>query len=198
MAFSPDGRTLATGHPDSTILVWELPPRVPQPAPSNDAEWDRLWTDLASADPKAGYAAAWRLADAPEPAIAFLKRRLKHSPGPKADRLAALVADLESESFAKRQAASKELASLGEVVEPVLRDALKAGMSAEAVRRIEDLLSGRHAAPTADALRQGRAIHALEGIGTPAAKALLVDLAAGDAAARLTRDAQEALSRLPR
>jgi hypothetical protein len=166
-------------------------------APRDDAEWDRLWADLASSDPKVGYAAAWRLADAAAPSVAFLKPRLKPPPGPAVGRLTALVADLESDSFAKRQAASKELAALGEAADFALRDALKAGLSPEAAKRIEALLPQRYGPPSADTLRLGRAVHALEVMGTPAARALLTDLARGDAVMRLTRDAREALARMP-
>jgi WD40 repeat protein len=32
LCFAPDGRTLATGNVDSTILIWDLPPARQPPA----------------------------------------------------------------------------------------------------------------------------------------------------------------------
>src|SRR4051794_37782471 len=32
MAYAPDGRTLVTGHADTTVLVWDLSPLVRRPA----------------------------------------------------------------------------------------------------------------------------------------------------------------------
>ena len=54
------------------------------------------------------------------------------------------------------------------------------------------------AKPSPARLRELRAVELLEGIGTPAAKRLLVELAKGAAAAPLTQDAAAALARLER
>ena len=52
-----------------------------------------------------------------------------------------LIADLDSETFAVRDSAMKELTKLGDAAAPALRDALDKAPSAEARRRIEGLLA---------------------------------------------------------
>ena len=64
LAFSPDGRTLASGGGDSTILLWDLTGRrgdgFLQPARLTPGEVDKLWTDLSgeAAHVKTGMTAA--------------------------------------------------------------------------------------------------------------------------------------------
>jgi hypothetical protein len=106
------------------------------------------------------------------------------------------VADLDSKEFAVRQAASKELRQLGAQAEPQLRQVLSRAPSAESRRRIERLLQGIEDRTEPEALRQGRALHVLERLATPAARELLAELAKGDAAAALTQQAGEALRRV--
>jgi hypothetical protein len=70
--------------------------------------------------------------------------------------------------------------------------------SVEVRRRMTDLLKKVAAAtPTPEEVRAIRLVEALEQAGTAAARRLLADLAGGAAAARLTREAQAALQRLP-
>lgn len=77
LAFSPDGRRLATGLPDSTILVWEvnLPPTRSEP--STAAALDALFNDLKGADAAKAWQAVWRLADAPAQTVSALREPLK-------------------------------------------------------------------------------------------------------------------------
>jgi RNA polymerase sigma factor (sigma-70 family) len=76
LAFSPDGRQLATGLPDSTILVWEvnLPPTRSEPLAAGAL--DALFNDLKGADAAKAWQAVWRLADAPAQAVPALRERL--------------------------------------------------------------------------------------------------------------------------
>ncbi len=108
------------------------------------------------------------------------------------------IADLDSNQFAVRAAAAKELAVLGEVAEPALRQALDGKPSVELRKRVEALLAGMRTAPPEETLRSLRAIQVLERIGTPDAQRVLRKLATGAAAARETRDARDALERLAR
>ena len=77
-----------------------------------------------------------------------------------------------------------------------MRQRLKATASAEARKAIALLLErldGWLAEP--QRLREVRAVEALQRNGTPAARKLLAELATGDPAARLTREARAALER---
>src|SRR5205807_5136388 len=110
-----------------------------------------------------------------------------------------LIADLDSEEFARREKAAAELAKFGESAVPALRDALKRDPSAEASRRLQTLLErAENAEPSGELLRGLRAIEILESITTPEARQLVQRLADGAPKARLTREAKAALERLER
>lgn len=116
-----------------------------------------------------------------------------------AKQLARLIADLGSSGFRERERAQDELERLDDKAEPTLRRALAQAPSLEVRRRLEKLLQrleGPVIAP--EQLRNLRAVEALERIATPAAQQLLGTLAQGDPEARLTRDANQSLSRLQR
>ena len=109
------------------------------------------------------------------------------------------IADLDSPRFAVRQQAAVKLGQLGDLAVPLFKDALAKQPTPEARQRLEQLLD-RAEAPLAsgEELRALRAVEVLERIGTPGALALLADVAKGDPAARLTRDAKASLERLSR
>jgi len=80
------------------------------------------------------------------------------------------VADLDSREFAKREKAGQELCKRGADAVPVLREVLRAGPSLEVTRRIEALLDKPDLRNwPADTVRDIRAIHTLEQMGTEAA-----------------------------
>jgi hypothetical protein len=105
--------------------------------------------------------------------------------------------DLDHVQFVRRQQAFNELARTGKRAEPVLREALAAGPSAEKRMRLDALLT-RLASPTPspDYFRLTRAVQVLEYIGDPNARETLKLLAAGEHTAPLTRDAKAAANRL--
>jgi hypothetical protein len=113
--------------------------------------------------------------------------------------VAALLAGLNSDRFAEREEATKELEGLGGLVEPAVRRALADKPSPEAKKRLEALAAQIDAlTPGPGELRAVRAVEVLEHAGTPAARRLLAELARGVAEARHTREAREALRRLER
>jgi hypothetical protein len=189
LALLPGGRGLLTGLTDGTILVWDITPEAPA---ANEPE--RLWTDLAADDARKAYRAVHALAASPAPTIAYLKQHLRAVPELDAKHVAQLIADLDSDEFAVREAATKELAAQGERVQPALRQALHGAPSAEVRRRLEGLLAP-HRVPTGEVLRVLRAVWVLERIGTAEARQILQALASG-AMAPQTRAAREALERL--
>jgi WD40 repeat protein len=200
MAFMPNGRALATGLGDSTIIVWDVMPALRKlPAPASELtakEFDTLWADLAGDEAGNAYRAIHALCSSA--AIPYLAERLHPIRPVDAKHVEKLIADLDKEEFAVREAAAKELAGLAEQIEPLLRKAREDNPSAELKRRIASLLNAPQRSLTGERLRTLRAIAALERAGTAEARDVLRKLAEGDAKARETREAKEALARLER
>jgi len=196
LAYSPDGKRLATGHVDSTILIWnvELPANPPAP-PFSHEKLDQAWRDLADFDAKKGMAAVWALQDRPEQALALFQERLKPVQPPDAAHFKALLTDLDDSNYRKREEASKQLADLGEAVVPALRLALKNWLSIEQQTRIEKLLDGYVPSkpPQGNDLRCLRALTVLEAIRTPVSEKLTRLLAAGLESAKTTIEAKQTL-----
>ena len=109
------------------------------------------------------------------------------------------LAALDSDRFAEREAATAELAELGEEAEPLLRAALDKRPSAEVQRRLKQLLAERVEGGGGPAdWRRSRGLEALERAGSPEAVRLVRALAGGKREARLTKEARAALQRLQR
>jgi WD40 repeat protein len=202
LAFSPDGRALATGGADTTVLLWDaagLQPAEPLKKQLPAKELDALWSDLASADPAAAGKAVSQLAAAPADAVPYLAKQVRPAEGKPLDdaALAKRIADLNADDFETREKAERELAVQGAAAGPALRKALAGDPPAETKQRAQRLLD-KLASPDAsgDALRLRRAVEALELAGTPDAVKHLEALAKGKAEADLTDDAKAALGRL--
>jgi hypothetical protein len=200
LAFSPTGRTVATGLADSTILVWDVSAArtaATRRRDLDDKELKRLWTDLAGDAPTAEAAGA-ALAAASVQAVALIKERVGPATEVPAERLRRLLADLDSPQFTARDAAVRELEKLGDRAEPALRRALEGKPSLEVRRRIESVLSSLRLVRQPELLRGLRAIRVLEQVGTPVARQVLQALADGTPEARLTQEAKASLQRLTR
>jgi WD40 repeat protein len=196
-AFAPSGWRLATGsYADGSALVWDLPLLFRSQLPGKDARPEVLWDMMAGDDAAAAHRALWRLAALPG-ADAFLSRRLTEVERVPPERLRALLADLGSPDFAKRQRAEDALAAAGEAVRAALAEADRGAKDAEVRRRLARLRA-RLRPPEARRLREVRAVLALEARGTLEARRLLETLAAGAPEARLTQEAGAALRRLER
>lgn len=199
VAFDGSGRRLVSGSGDTTALVWDVPAwaRGAAAGPALEAAArERAWADLAESDPARAFPAVQALGADPDSA-AYLRERLKPAAGVDEAALARLIADLDSDMFAVRDRASRELEALGELAAPSLRKALKREVSAEVVRRVEDLLARSNSTSLgADQLRVLRAVEVLERLGTPEAEAVLRTVAGGAPGALGTVQAQEALERL--
>jgi RNA polymerase sigma factor (sigma-70 family) len=187
-AMSADGRFLLTGGYDQVAYVWGLKPaavtRTIRPI-------DRLTGDSAEQTREA----VWALAADPD-GPRLLRERFKRAEGPKPESVREWIADLDHPTFAKREAASAALARAGVFVEPAVRRALQANPTAEARERLTKVLTGISHRPTPDDVAHSRAVQALELAGTPAARKVLEEWAAGAEGAWLTVDAGAALERL--
>jgi hypothetical protein len=155
---------------------------------------ERLWRDLADRDAFRAFEAVCALSGAGDRGVAYLRGRLDLTP-PDVARIRRLIADLDSEEFATREAASKELRRLGHQAEGELLATAATGPPLEQRARIEELLRSLRAFPQPpELLRSLRAVAALEHIGDAEAKALLQEVGKGSGRAAL--EAQAALRRL--
>jgi WD40 repeat protein len=196
LAFSPDGRTLASGGQDHITFLWDV---IDRPAAANDRrDLPAWWADLAATDGKqAGVAIACFLRS-PGPSAAFLKDRLRPASVDE-KRVLRLLADFGDREFSKREAAARELAQLGDLAEVPLRQLLRTELTLESKRRTEELLAKMESSPLPpETLQALRAVEVLEFVGTPAARHVLETLAQGAPNARLTQHAAAALTRLGR
>jgi RNA polymerase sigma factor (sigma-70 family) len=196
LAFAPDGRSLVCGMNNGTALVWDVIPAKLEREPTRD-ELEKCWADLAGEACRA-YEAVGALVAAAGRGVDFLKEHVAPSKVIAPERLRKLIADLDSDEFTVRDAAVKELDRLGEQAAPALRQALADRPSAEVRKQAEALLDAPYLVRSPEVVRRLRAIQALEHIGGKEARRLLEDLAAGDPAARETREAKASLERLAR
>jgi hypothetical protein len=201
VAFSADGRRLLSGSRDTTALIWDTADLLPreEEARLDVAELRRLWDALASPDGAPALRAVRRLARAPAQALPYVREGLGKLPAVDRDRLAKLLAELDADAFAKREAAYAELARLGKLAEAGLRRLLEMNPSLEARKRAEALLKQLDDWQVSPAVLQAvRALEVLELIATPEARQVIEMLAKGAGDARVSEEAQAALARLAR
>src|SRR5262249_13689135 len=123
-----DGKTLASGSWDTTVLLWDVP----------RARLVGLWHLLAGEQESAVHAAK-ALAANPPGAVLLLKERLQRAAAQEAPYVR-LIADLDNDRFDAREKASRELEKSATAAEFALRLAIEGGLSVEAQRRAQEIL----------------------------------------------------------
>jgi WD40 repeat protein len=201
VAFSSDGRKVASGSVDSTILVWDVTGRLRgnglQPLDLSNEALKELWADMAGEDGYKTHEAIWTMVSAANQAVPFLKQHLRPAEPADPHQLALWIADLDNRDFEVRNKADLELEKLGELAEPVLREALVNASTAEVRRRVERILEQCERSILPPHVMQGvRAIEALEHIGSPEAINVIQVLAGGTPNAKLTKESKVSLERL--
>ena len=163
--------------------------------PVNWMDADKLWLDLGG-PPEQAYRIVWPLLGDSKRAMEVLSKRLEADNGATDKEITQLVANLASPKFAQRDVAIRRLKQIGTRSFPALELAIKKAPDLETTRRIQELLKTVETSLTPETLRDLRGLQILELIGTPEARQLLAQVAAGDAGAAKTRLAQSALERL--
>jgi hypothetical protein len=167
------------------------------PAPKVEALWEQLGSD----DGARAFEATRQLAARAE-TLPFLTDRVRELAASDAfendpERVAKMIADLDSDDFDTREKAGKDLKTLGKLAEPALKKALEGKLSAEAKRQVKEALAeiGKQT-QSADGLRAARALETLEWIGTPEARKVLETTAKTARAQWLREAAAASLRRL--
>jgi hypothetical protein len=198
LRFAPDGRILAAGGADSTIVLWDVAGSATNYVQRAALDVEACWADLGAEDAVRAWKAGWALSATPQRCVELMRKQLRPAAVVSAPRLAALVTDLDSNDYWTRERASMELAKMREIAVPTLQQALAGDPSLEVRRRTEDLLARLERVPAPEQLRLLRSVAILERIATPEARNVLRALAGGAPEALLSRETRASLQRLNR
>lgn len=192
LTFTPGGQLLS-GSRDTTVLAWDTrPPRV-----ADSVSLESAWNDLAAREAGASFKSEGAFLAAPANAVRLFADKVKPVEALDPKRIERLLADLGSDEFAVREAASTALHGLDHQAKPYLEETLKSSESAEVRVRVKRILEQKQdAALTSEQIRQIRAVMVLELIGDGESKNLLQRWAGGPVGALLTMEASAALKRL--
>jgi WD40 repeat protein len=202
LAFFDAGRKLASTGAEGTALIWAVPQSARTEAKDiTPEECEKLWASLAVEMGKdaaaTAYAAQCTLIGAKQTAT-FLKKRLPPVPHAQAAKVAAFRTTLNSDKWAVRQQAVKDLKQMGTAAEGLLCQLLDGNPALEQRLRVQPLLDALYGPSTwPERLRLLRALEVLERIGDDDARALVEALANGAPGAWLTVQAGLAQKRLP-
>jgi hypothetical protein len=182
VAFSQDGKMLATGD-GHNVFLWDL---VPGGLPSREllpkVEMEALWKDIENDDALKAYHAICRFASAPKSAFPFVRERFRI---PSEERFQVLLKDLGADDYEERSRASEELAS--PLWEELIRKQLDIEGDVGKRDEMKKILALIYCPRKGVSLTISRATQALEFMGTAEAKAFLESLGTPDSKAASKR-----------
>jgi WD40 repeat protein len=197
-ALAPDCRTFATGHLDTTLMLWKtaVVERAGAAVPAA-GELVAAWKSLSGSDAVAAYRARQTLLAGGKATVALLRAEVRAAVAPDQRMLAKWIAELDDAKFKVREKATAELLRHGEMAQGPLKEVLKGKPTLEVRQRVEQLLAKIADQPIPPATwRSLTAIAVLEGIGDASAREVLEELSRGLPGMRVTAAAQAALQRL--
>ncbi len=195
VAFTTTGHLVSMGEAGArwSVSLLELGADTPI------ADVETAWAQLAQADPAPAYAARrWWFARGGE--LALLAERLVPAPVLDEAAIVRLVGQLGAPEFARREAASAELAAAMAAIRPRLERARATAKDPEVQARLAGLLARSEqrlllGCTDGALLRSLRLVDGLGWLEAPAARELLDRLAAGSAGHPLTLAARAAVAR---
>jgi hypothetical protein len=111
LRFSPDGQLLGSGGDDTAVIVWDAAAfRVPRPAEQKLGERAaKMWDELTAEDAGRAFQAIQALSNSGAEAVAFIRGNLRPMKEKLGERINSLLVQLDARSFAKRDAAMRQL-----------------------------------------------------------------------------------------
>jgi hypothetical protein len=156
-----------------------------------------LWKDLEAISGADVHRGIWGLVARSDTAVPYLETVLRPVPKIEDKMIFQWTKDLDHDDFQVREKATQELQKLGELIEPVLKKLVIDSKSAEVKVRAEVLLErSAKKLQSPERMQTVRALESLEYMGTPQALTFLRELAHGNPAAQVTREATASLKRL--
>jgi hypothetical protein len=208
-ALCPDGKTLAViaqstakrtdGGTRSVYLARfpKLGPVLPAGGEWAAADVDFLWAGVSSRNEFRRAYCTRALSARPERAAAIARERLRPVPRAEVARVEGLIQKLNDDSPDVRDKATAELRDCVYTFGPLLQVAHREAPVGEVRNRLGNILDPARRPPAPAGLEAAlRQVEFLERMGAPEARKLLVEVAAGAPAARLTEAAAAALGRL--
>jgi hypothetical protein len=203
LAYSCDGKRLATSGRDTTALLWDVPELLKQMPPPKmrldkpaAMELEQLWQNLDNGPAENVVQAMDTFAQFPEETLALFPDKLKQIKGPDIARIKRSISELGDGKYAVREKASHALTESGEAARESLKEALKQELTAEARRRVEVLLSNLDKGHPPTQLQAFRAIEVLERIGGNKARQVLADYLKQTSDADVKREIEETMARM--